>query len=147
MKRIGKVFWGLLCMILLFSLSHASDNNISAKKITTKEKVAFAWNAVTTYTNDNPIGKKDGIVKYEVYIYQVKNIDEKPTKKMNIDGFKHKDGIEETSCEIKFDKPGYYFLGVRAKLLKNGIELRSDVSWSCSKTCTNKNPQYVEVSE
>lgn len=148
----------MLCMILLFAFSHASDDKISApvEKVTTEEKVTFEWDAVTTYTNGKLIGKKDGKVKYEVYVYQAENKDEKPPKKMNIDKYKKKKKlkenppIEKTSCEIRFEKNGLYFLGVQAILFKNGFEVkegRSGVSWSCSKTCTNNKPKYVNVSK
>jgi len=137
-------------MILLFAFSYASADNICApnielKVVGTKEKVTFAWDAVTTYKNGKPISKKDDKVKYEVYVYQAENKDEPLPENLKIEEHKYKDcyRIEETSCEIKFDKPGYYFLGVRAKLKGQG----SDVSWSCSKICTNNNPQYVYVSK
>ena len=151
MKRIGKVFWGALCMILLFSFSHTSADSICSPNkelevVKTEKKVKFEWDAVTTYKNGKPIGKKDGKVKYEVYVYQVENKNKPLPDNLKIEEHKYKDcnGIEETSCEIKFDKPGYYFLGVRAKLKKGQ---GSDVSWSCSKIRTNKNPQFVYVSK
>ena len=54
MKRLGKVFWGVLCMILLFAFSHASAGDICAPNtevVKTKEKVQFEWDAVTTYND------------------------------------------------------------------------------------------------
>ena len=158
MKRFGKVFLGMLCMILLFAYSHASDK-LTPVTVTTKKPVTFVWDPATTYTGGDHIGKNDGKVRYVVYVYQANNKDEKPPiQKEKIDKTKLREEsptpIEETSCEIPFDdkdKGHYFFLGVQAllhkKVSKDGkpIVESSTISWSCSKTCTNNNPQYVYV--
>lgn len=149
MKRLGKVFLGVLCMILLFAFSHASDNKISAplEPVITKNKVTFKWTAVGTRTRGEPIDKKK--VRYVVYVYQAEKINEKPPEEKDFDRLKTekklevKSPIKETFCAIEFDPnkhtPGYYFLGVQTKL----EDEVSVVSWSCSETCTEKKPQYV----
>jgi hypothetical protein len=157
MKRSGKVFLGMLCIILLFAYSHASEKcaQVEAKN----QKVIFKWSRVGKYTNDADIRKEDGEVKYVVYVYQVNNKDENPPiQKENIDKTRLREEsptpIKETSCEISFndkDKGHYFFLGVQALLYKKNskdgkpIVESSTISWSCSKTLTNNNPQYVYV--
>ena len=146
MKRLGKVFWGVLCMILLFAFSHASAENICAPGIKlgpvkSKEAVKFEWDKSTT-------DEKDGKVIYEVYVYNQDEGEEPPNE--NFDNYKYGNKTEDTSYEIILESPGIYILGVRAYLFKNGIEVpgprgKSDVSWSCDKTRTNNNPQYVYV--
>ncbi len=137
MERLGKVFLGMLCIILLFAYSHASDK---LTKITPKNKsVTFKWDAVEKYKNV-------GEVRYVVYVYQAEKINEKPPEEKDFKRLKTekslevKSPIKEIFCEIKFDKPGYYFLGVQTKL-KDEVSV---VSWSCSETCA-PNPQYVYV--
>jgi hypothetical protein len=157
MKRLGKVFLGMLCIILLFAYSHASDKRtkVEAKN----QKVTFKWSRVEKDTNNTDIRKEDGEVKYVVYVYQTNNKDEKPPiQKEKIDKTKLREEsptpIKETSCEIPFydkDKGHYFFLGVQALLYKKAskdgkpIVESSTISWSCSETCTNNNPQYVYV--
>ena len=157
MKRLGKVFLGMLCIILLFAYSHASDKRaqVDAKN----QKVTFKWSRVEKYTNDTDIRKEDGEVKYAVYVYQVNNKDENPPiQKEKIDKTKLREEsptpIKETSCEISFndkDKDHYFILGVQALLYKKNskdgkpIVESSTISWSCSGTCTNNNSQYVYV--
>jgi hypothetical protein len=87
MKRLGKVFWGVLCMILLFAFSHASAGDICAPNtevVKTKEKVQFEWDAVTTYNDKGKTRIEKGkFVKYLVYRYKAENKDENPpTKKV-----------------------------------------------------------------
>ena len=162
MKRLGKVFLGMLCIIFLFAYSHASDK---PTPVTTKDQVTFMWKAVNTYTpSGKPIGENDGKVRYVVYVYQAKKIDEKPPiQKENIDKTKLRvvtlTPIKEPPCEIRFDetdtdKGHYFFLGVQAllykKVSKDGKPIgepinKSTISWSCNNDCTYNNPQYVYV--
>ena len=157
MKRLGKIFLGTLCIILLFSYSHASDKRVQVEP--KNQKVTFKWSRVEKYTNDADIRKEDDEVKYVVYVYQTNNKDENPPiQKEKIDKTKLREEsptpIKETSCEIPFydkDKGHYFFLGVQALLYKKNskdgkpIVESSTISWSCSKTSTNNNPQYVYV--
>jgi hypothetical protein len=144
MKRLGKVFLGMLCIILLFAYSHASDK---LTKITpNKDKgVTFKWEPVKKRISGKDIVNVDKI-RYKVYVYQAENINEKPPEEKDFERLKTekrlevKSPIKEISCKIKFDKPGYYFLGVQTKL-KDEVSV---VSWSCSETCAT-NPQYVYV--
>jgi hypothetical protein len=162
MKIIGKVFLGVLGVILLFSFSHASDK---LTPLTTKGQVTFAWNLVTNYTpSGKHIGENDGKVMYVVYVYQANKIDEKPPiQKENIDKTKLRvvtlTPVKKPPYEISFVKTDtkkghYFFLGVQAllykKVSKDGIPIgepinKSTISWSCNKDCTSNNPQYVYV--
>jgi len=157
MKKFGKVFWGVLCMMLLFAFSHASADNICApninlKVVNTKEKVQFKWNAVKKYENRKDIDKKDGIIMYQVYRFrQIK--DEQPPRN-NADKFKYEDRTDKLYREIKFQDAGRYFLGVQAFLYKSkggkpiGKPInKSTISWSCNKSSTNNKPQYVKFSK
>ena len=157
MKRLGKVFLGMLCITLLFAYSYASDKRVKVEP--KNQKVTFKWSRVEKYTNDADIRKEDDEVKYVVYVYQTNNKDENPPiQKEKIDKTKLREEsptpIKETSCEIPFydkDKGHYFFLGVQALLYKKNskdgkpIVESSTISWSCSGTCTNNNPQYVYV--
>lgn len=153
MKILGKVFWGMLCIILLFAFSLASAENICAPDvrpvdIKTNKIVTFEWTAPTKYMNDDTIGKDDGTIMYEVYSYQLNGSGDSP--KTDAKNCKYEGETDKTNFEILFQQAGEYVLGVRAYLFKNGIEVpgrKSDVSWSCSITCTNSNPQYVNVSK
>jgi hypothetical protein len=163
MKRLGKVFLGVLCMILLFAFSHASDDNICAPNIElevveTNYKVTFAWKEAKTYCpakpgmKEIPIDDQNVEVKYVVYRYQAENKDENPPTEAQFEEYKKQNRLKEypqiikNSMVIKFENNGLYLLGVRAKPFnkKNGSEIkgRSDVSWSCYKKCTIK-PQKV----
>jgi hypothetical protein len=57
-------------------------------------------------------------------------------------------GNEQKDIFYDKDKGHYFILGVQAhlykKISKDGkpIVESSTISWSCSETCTNKNPQY-----
>ena len=158
MKRLGKVFLGVLCIIFLFAYSHASDK---PTQVTTKDQVTFTWKRVTTYAppSGKLIGENDGKVCYAVYVYQAKNIDEKPPiHKKDIDKTKLREIllINGTSTKISFDREDNglnFFLGVQALLYKevskDGKPIgepikKSTISWSCSETCA-PNPQYVYI--
>jgi hypothetical protein len=150
MKRLGKVFWGVLCMILLFAFSHAFAENICAPgvklgPVKSNETVKFEWNKSTT-------DEKDGKVIYEVYVYNQDEGEEPPNE--NVDNYKYGNQTEDTNYEIVLKSPGIYILGGKALLYKSkdgkpiGWPInKSTISWSCNKNCTNNNPQYVEVSE
>lgn len=150
MKRLGRVFWGVSCMILLFAFSHASAGNICAPNIevvNTKNKVIFKWNEVKARTHGEE-------VRYVVYVYQAENKDENPPTEAQFEEYKKQNRLKEYSpiineeLEIEFNVNGIYLLGVRAKPFnkKNGSEIKgkSDISWSCYKKCTIK-PQKVVV--
>jgi len=150
MKRLGKVFWGVLCMILLFAFSHASAGNICAPNIevvNAKNKVKFSWNEVEARTRGEEI-------KYVVYVYKAENKNENPPTEAQFEEYKKKNRLKESSPtidkykDISFNDNGLYILGVRAIAFnkKNGAEIKgkSDISWSCYKECTIK-PQKVVV--
>ena len=157
MKRLGKVFLGMLCITLLFAYSYASDKRVKVEP--KNQKVTFKWSRVEKYTNDADIRKEDDEVKYVVYVYQTNNKDENPPiQKEKIDKTKLREEsptpINDTSCVISFDnkdKGHYFFLGVQAilykKVGKDGkpIVESSTISWSCSESCTSNNSQYVYV--
>lgn len=157
MKRLGIVFWGMLCMILLIACFHPSDRPTPVIPEKPEKGVTFEWDAVTSYTNGKRIGENDVKVKYVVYVYRAENIDEQPHDDLKIVKYKDCIEIEKTSCKIKFDdkdKGLNFFLGVQALLYKGVskggnpiIASSSTISWSSSKTLTNNKPQYVHVSK
>jgi hypothetical protein len=148
MKRLGKVFLGVLCIILLLVASNASEI-----QWVTSNKVTFKWDATTTYTDGKPIRKKDGKILYLIYVYHHNKRKKELTEKyVSMVRFDEKTPIAETRCEISFKDKGRYFLGVQAllyKVNKNGkISDRpfktSAISWSSKDTCTNNHPSGVE---
>jgi len=163
MKRLGKVFLGMLCIIFLFAYSHASDKKICDPNIVvveTNNKVTFEWNKVTTYCPDrpgmkgNPVNEQNVEVKYVVYRYKAENKDENPPTEAQFEKYKEQNRIKEYPPtndnwkDITFTDNGLYLLGVRAIPFnkKNGSEIKgkSDISWSCYQGCT-KIPQKVVV--
>ena len=102
MKRLGKVFLGMLCIILLFMFSHASAENICAPNIPlgpikSEQQVTFKWNETTKYMNKNDIVEEDGKVRYQVYVYK-QNEDKEPPNE-NVDNYKYGNKTKDT-----FDK-------------------------------------------
>ena len=151
MKRLGKVLFGVLCMILLFTLSHAAE--IHLEKVKVGEDVKIVWDATTTKINNNPISNPKAI-GYFVYISE--DVDKKcekceknePRNKNPI----NENPITETVYVIPSLKAGQYFVGVQAVLYKdknmNGEPVgKSTISWSCSETCTNKNPFCLKIGQ
>jgi hypothetical protein len=158
MKLIGKVFFGVLFVILLFSFSHASPynpctpNNESEVETTKEKGVTFGWEWESK-------DKIDGIIMYQVYRFPRKNNEQPP---VNADNFKYKDPIKrkrdtlKCECKIIFDTLDKYILGVQTLLYrsKDGKPIgepikKSTISWSCNKNCMKSPhpPQYVRVSE
>lgn len=171
MKRLGKVFWGVLCMILLFAFSHASADNICAPNtdllvVKPGDTVQFMWNVTKTYADPKKthIDEQKVEVKYLVYQYKAENKDVNPPDPKEFDKLKSEGKlkeyaiIKENSMKIKFEiedvdkvkkEDLYFLLGVQAIPFnkKNGSEImskRSKISWSCFKICTIK-PQKVKV--
>ena len=151
MKTIGKVFLGILFVILLFSFSHASSDNTctpnnESEVVRTKDKVTFAWNWKSK-------DKIDGIIMYQVYRFPRTNNEQPPS---DADNFKYGNPIKSdtSNCVIIFDTSGKYILGVQTLLYKSkdgkpiGEPIKkSTISWSCNKNYTENNPQYVEFSK
>jgi hypothetical protein len=147
MKRFGKLFFGVLCMILLFACSHAPD----VTPLTQKEPVwvetnsiKVSWDASTTQ-----IPKNEGEIMYLLYVKE-QNLGEwgEPVEKY-VDGGRvdSKTPISVTSCEIKFeDKSRFevgkkYLLGVSTVTYKDKkIINESDISCSGDEKCTTHNP-------
>ncbi|MDH4204319.1 MAG: hypothetical protein OEV45_02215, partial [Desulfobacteraceae bacterium] len=132
MKRVGKIFWGVLCMILVFAFSHASEIHW-----VTSNKVTVEWDAPTTYVNGVPI-KPGYELRYFVYLDE--DVDKNHKNKVLMS----KEPIASTNYQIVFNKQGRYFVGVKAALYKveggkiSGVpESESEISWSYRKTCTN----------
>ena len=142
MKRLGKVFFGVLCMILLLACSHTPEIHW----VETSDRVKIAWDATTTLLNGNAISNPEA-VGYFVYIS--KDLD-KNHEKNELQNEKpiNKNPITKTIYEIKFPERGQYIVGVQAALYKDGSmegePEKSNISWSCSETCTNKNPFGVK---
>ena len=138
MKRLGNVFFGVLCMILLLSCSHVPK----IPWVETSDKVKIAWDATTTLINGHPISNPEA-VGYFVYIR--KDWDKNHDK----NELQNKKPITETIYEIHFPEPGKYIVGVQAALYKDksmeGEPIKSDISWSSRETRTNSNPFSVKV--
>jgi len=163
MKRLGTLFFGVLCMILLFAFSHASGETSQPQKgIFWKEtdSIKVAWDATTTHVGGSPITENEGKVKYLLYVEEQDTGVKRLVKKW-VEGKKDPvsatDPIPETSCEIKFEvESGFkvgkkYLLGVQAGLYKFSIDeeiigkpVFSPISWSCKDNCTSNNPFGVE---
>ncbi|MEJ2105330.1 MAG: hypothetical protein P8X47_12250 [Ignavibacteriaceae bacterium] len=150
MKTIGKVFFGVLFVILFFSFSHASSDNTctpnnESKVVRTKDTVKFEWK----WKSEDKI---DGIIMYQVYRFPRTNNEQPPG---DPDNFKYGNPIknDKLNCVITFDDAGKYILGVQTLLYrsKDGKPIgepikKSTISWSCNKNYTENNPQYVEYS-
>jgi hypothetical protein len=152
MKRLGKVLFGVLCMILLFTFSHAAE--MQREKVKVGEDVEIAWDPTTTFLiNNDPISNPKA-VGYFVYISE--DVDKKCEKceKKNEpqnENPRNENRITETVYVIQLLKAGRYFVGVQAVLYKdenmNGEPVgKSTISWSCSEACTNI-PFCLEVEQ
>ena len=127
-------------MILLFAFTHAYDIHW-----VTSNKVTIGWDAPTTYVNGVSI-KPGYELRYFVYLDE--DVDKNHENKVLMS----KEPIASTNYQIVFNKQGRYFVGVKAALYKfEGGKIssvsasESEISWSCSKTCTNNNPVGVRV--
>lgn len=153
MKRLGKVLFGVLCMILLFTFSHAAE--IHWEKVKVGEDVKIVWDPTTTLINNNPISNLKA-VGYFVYISE--DVDKK-CEKCEKNEPQKKDPINENPINkpkykipsLKLKAGGQYFVGVQAVLYKDenmkGKPVgESTISWSCSETCTD-NPFCLKIGQ
>jgi hypothetical protein len=129
MKKLKKLLYAILCIILLFTLSLAAEGEHCVSCVKTSSSLKIAWDATTTYLNGTPIGEPKA-VRYNVYI-----------RKCNANKIKKVcNKISETTYEIPLQKSGKYFVGVDAEYVT-----KSEKSWSCDpEKCANKNPFCVE---
>ena len=129
MKRLGKLLYGVLCIIFMFTFSQAAQEEHCVSCVKTSDSVEIAWDATTTYLNNNPIPEPEA-VRYNVYIRKCKGQNITPIGNM----------ITETTYKIPHQEPGKYFVGVAALYVSE-----SEKSWSCDpEKCDTKNPFCVE---
>ena len=150
MKRLGKVLFGVLCMILLFTVSHAGE--IKPDYVVPEKKSKIAWDATTTYINHTEI-KDPKAVGYFVYICNEE--DEKCMKKESMKKERkfripiNTNPIPETNYPLPLLEKGKYVVGVRAVLYKDknlgAYVNESTISWSRNKACTDDKPFCLKV--
>jgi len=140
MKRLEKVFYGVLCMIFLFACAHTNWINTN--------EVTIDWEAVTTLADGSDIPENNE-VRYLVYIdnpnMHVNELVEKYVDDVRIDAVTP---IAETSCKIRFKDKGSFLVGVQSVLYNNEkktVGMRSVISWSDSKNATKNNPFGVRI--
>ena len=150
MKRLGKVLFGVLCMILLFTVSHAGE--IKPDYVVPEKKSKIAWDATTTYINHTKIEHPEA-VGYFVYICEEedKKCMKKESMKKEITFRKptNPDPIRETNYPLPSLNNGQYIVGVRAVLYKDknlgAYVNESTISWSRNQACTNNKPFCLKV--
>ena len=138
MKTLGKVFFGMVCITLLFSCNRTQwvkSNNVTIK-----------WNAPTKLADDSPI-PSDQVLRYNVYLDLNTDKDHSNMKLMT-----KKEPIAETSYTIPtIEHKGRYFIGIEAltyKIKDGEIYSKSEmskISWSSSKSNTKKGPFGVKI--
>ena len=146
MNRLRIVLYGVLCVILSYTLSDASET--SCIKIKRGKEFKFAWDEVTKYTNGRDIPshyRETVVIKYCLYIIEEKA--EKEAKNKN-EFCQEPYTIGEVPISIiMFNSPGRYIFGVRSTIdeeKKIGLG-PSKICWSDEETCTNNKPFCVEV--
>jgi hypothetical protein len=150
MKRLGKVLFGVLCMILLFTFSHAGE--IKPDYVVPEKKSKIAWDATTTYINHTKIEHPEA-VGYFVYICNEE--DNKCLKKESMKKERkfripiNTNPIRKTNYPLPLLEKGKYFVGVRAVLYKDkklgAYVNESTISWSRNQACTNNKPFCLKV--
>jgi hypothetical protein len=151
MKRLRKVIFGLLCMLLLSALSHATD--IDQHEVKQEGEVKFAWEGTTKLTEDQ---EKNGcVVKYHLYVTDEVKYNEFVTDKKCLSKevlpYVLIDGNE---AERKFPDLGEFYIGVATAIYCPSEEeeisdlkcdRQSKIAWSHNKSYTNGNPFLVKV--
>ena len=151
MKRLGKVISGVLCMLLLFALSHATEierKKVKKEKVKKGDKVKFAWKGTTQLTKDQ---EKNGcVIKYHLYVTDRKIKEKNPSK---IDGLPQPEVITGDIATRKFPDLGQFYIGVATAIYCPSKEEKisdikeSHIAWSHDKSYTNGNPFLVKVVE
>jgi len=145
MNRLGKVLLGVLCMILPYAFSHASE--IHWEKVKRGGVVKIAWDETTKLLNGRDISpnypEAEGYV-LGYLLYVTKN------KEEIIDYPKPEPILKPKATIIFATSPGQFYIGVQTaiykdKNLKSEPVTVSTISWSDSETSTNKNPFGVKV--
>ena len=146
MKKLGKVPFGVLCMILLFTFSQAAANDL--EDVVPNKKSKIEWTATTTYINNRQILDIKA-VGYNVYICD--ELDKGCKENVTIAPINKEKPIRGTNYPLPTLENGQYIIGVRALLFKNDklegkpVE-ESEISWSCDPKCTfNNNPFRLKV--
>ena len=164
MKRLRKVIIGVLCMLLLSALSHATEiEREKAKKETVKKetvekgnKVKFAWDGPELTNDQKP---EDCVVKYHLYVIDVENVID--VEKNNECDLSNKDlepvliDVNEAESDVikaerEFPDPGEFYIGVATAIYCPSKEKKireSKIAWSCNKFYTNGDPFLVKVVE
>ena len=144
MKRLGKVLFGVLCIILLFTFSHSAA--IDMEDVRPSEKSKIAWDATTTYINHTKIENPEA-VGYNVYICD--ELDKECKENETIEPI-NDTPIRETKYPLPSLDNGQYIVGVQALLYKDTnlegepVE-ESKISWSCDPNCTINNTFRLKV--
>ncbi len=146
MNRLRIVLYGLLCIVLSYAFSHASE--LQCKRIKRGKEFKFAWDEVTKFSNGRGIPshyRDTAAIKYCLYIIEEKaDRNAKDQSEFCPDPYT----IGEVPISIiMFNSPGRYVFGVRSTIdedKKSGLA-PSKICWSDEKTCTNNNPFCVEV--
>jgi len=150
MKRFEIVLFGVLCIILSFSFSHASDSEIHSEEVKKGKGVKIAWDETTELENGKDISlvfpKEDYELRYVLYVTANKDEFDELSK----DDPSKERSNSENNATIIFVNTGQYYIGVRAaiykkNILKGGPAKKSFISWSLEPFSTNNNPFCVEV--
>ena len=147
MKRFRIVLYGVLYVILLYTLSDASETPLCIP-IERGKEFKFAWDEVTKFKNGRDIPshyRKKVPIKYCLYIIEEK-ADKEAKDKNEFCPEPYTIGEVPISI-IMFNRPGRYIFGVRSttdEVKKSGI-VPSKICWSDEETCTNNEPFCVEV--
>lgn len=155
MNTLGKVFFGMVCITLLFSCNRTKwvTNNATIK-----------WDVPTKLADGSPI-PSDQVLRYKAYI----DIDDDNNHNDLIDltegtyivETSFTISIAEKSYTISFDESSYtksldehkgrYFIGIQTLTYKikdgevYGKPNDSEISWSSSKSSTKKAPFGIKI--
>ena len=136
MKTLGKVFFGMLCITLLFAC------NKTEWKL---NNYTVSWDAPTKLADGSPIPPNQ-VLRYNVYI----DTDDDKTHDDKI--LMTKQPVAETSFTLPtIEHKGLYYIGIQALTytVKDGITYdppkASTISWSSSKSNTKKGAFGVKI--
>ncbi len=155
MKRLRKVIIGVLCLLLLFALSHATD--IDQHKVKQEGEVKFAWEGTTGLTPDQK--KERCVIKYHLYVTDKKDpppsiyVTDKEDPSPSNEALQPVKITEENEASNEFPDLGKFYIGVATAIYCPSKEKEisdikeSDIAWSHNKSYTNGDPFLVIVVE
>jgi hypothetical protein len=159
MKSLGILSIGVLCVILSYAFSYASD--LQCVKRQQGKQVKIAWDAVTELENGEdiysyyPEGYAIGYLLYHSDKKELternEEIDSKPDPGPSSETYSTLKFFTKP-CQKYFTKPCQKYVGVRAAIYRNKkLEsqpvARSAISWSDNPSCTSNKPFVVEIQE